>query len=104
MFRIAQWVVQNKVSLVAICVAFFMVFGGKKEAPKPANPWSANVGQVAAAPQDKSLTDKAMGAVAGAAKKYAGVDIGVVDPTKEQESTRENLAAAEAGVRSANGN
>lgn len=104
MFRIAQWIVQNKVSLVAICVAFFMVFGGKKEAPKPANPWSANVEQVAVAPQDKSLTDKAIGAVAGAAKKYTGVDIGVVDPAKVQESTKENFAAAEAGMRSANGN
>ena len=106
MFGFARWVTQHKVLVVAVFAAFFIFFGGKQEEVKPANPWSANAPeQVAVTSSSKkdSMTDKAFGVVAGAAKKYADVDISGVDPKKLQESTVSNFQGAEDGMKKANG-
>ncbi|MCW1402582.1 hypothetical protein OKA06_09660 [Novosphingobium sp. MW5] len=91
MYRAAQWVVRHKVLVVAIGAAGFIFFGGNKEQPKPANPWSsASAEEVtvvrgsSSSGQKKSLTDKAIGAVSGVAKDYVGVDIGGVKETNDQ--------------------
>ena len=87
MFRVAQWVVRHKVLVVGIGAAGLIFLGGnKQEAAQPANAWadsgsnkvmvtSSNSGS------DKSLTDKAIGAVSGVAKEYVGIDLGEVKET-----------------------
>ncbi|MEJ6009447.1 hypothetical protein [Novosphingobium aquae] len=89
MYRVAQWVVRHKVLVVAVGAAGFIFFGGNKEDAKPANPWSAGTSEVAVSGSSssgakKSLTDKAIGAVSGAAKEYAGIDLGEVKETNDQ--------------------
>lgn len=105
MFSFAQWIVRHKVLMVAIGAAAFIFFGGRDEPVKPANAWAANVPVEAAQSSSSkkgSLTAKAYGAVAGAAKKYANVDIGGVNPTKLQEQTVGNFQNAEDGMKKAN--
>ncbi len=107
MFRFAQWIVRHKVLAVAVCAAFFIfTSGGDKENAKPANPWSANVPEqvaVASSPKDASVTSKAFGVVAGAAKKYANVDIGGVNPAKLGETTKQSFEQASDSMKQANG-
>lgn len=105
MFRFAQWIVRHKVLMVAIGAAVFIFFGGRDEPVKPANAWAVNAPvEVAQSSSSKknSLTSKAFGAVAGAAKKYANVDIGGVNPAKLQEQTVGNFQNAEDGMKKAN--
>ncbi len=107
MFRFAQWIVRHKVLMVAIGAAVFIFFGGRDEPVKPANAWSLNAPvQVAESASSKkgSFTQKAYGAVAGVAKKYANVDIGGVNPNKLQEQTVGNFQNAEGGMKKANTN
>lgn len=112
MFKIAQWFVRHKVLVVAVGAAGFIFFGGngKDEAKKPANPWSvqaqapdANAQFADASAKKDSLTAKAYSAVAGAAKKYANVDIGGVNPTKLKDANDANWKSAEDGMSKANG-
>jgi len=107
MFRIAQWIVRHKVLAIAVCAAVFIFAGGgKKEDAKPANPWAANVPEqvaVATPSKDASVTSKAIGLVAGAAKKYANVDIGGVNPAKLGETTKQSFEQASDSMKKANG-
>ncbi len=107
MFRFAQWVVRHKVLVVGVAAAGFIFFGGEKEAPQPSNPWAANtVPQVAEASSasKKSMTSKAFGVVKGAAKEYAGVDIGGGMSAGElQEKTTDSWKSADAALKKANG-
>ncbi len=105
MFGFAQWIVRHKVLMVAIGAAVFIFFGGRDEPVKPANAWAVNsTVQVADSTSSKkgSLTAKAYGVVAGAAKKYVNVDIGGVNPKKLQEQTVGNFENAENGMKNAN--
>lgn len=106
MFGVAQWVVRHKVLVVGVAAAGFIFFGGNKEEQKPANPWAVNVQpqQAEASSGSKGGFDKAYGAVAKAAKKYADVDIDGVNPSKLSDSTKANFANAEDGMKKANGN
>ena len=108
MFRFAQWIVRHKVLAVALVAAIFIFTGGgKKEEAKPANPWSANapeqVAVAAPAKKSDSMTSKAFGVVAGAAKKYANVDIGGVNPAKLGETTKQSFEQASDTMKQANG-
>ncbi len=107
MFRFAQWIVRHKVLAVALVAAVFIfTSGGKKEDAKPANPWSAKVPEpvaVAAPSKDASVTSKAIGLVAGAAKKYANVDIGGVNPAKLGDTTKASFEKASDSMKNANG-
>ncbi|MEO7384561.1 MAG: hypothetical protein ABIU18_06470 [Novosphingobium sp.] len=91
--------------MVAIGAAVFIFFGGRDEPAKPVNAWAVNApDQVVQSTSSKkdSLTSKAFGVVAGAAKKYANVDIGGVNPAKLQEQTVGSFQSAEGGMKKAN--
>ena len=105
MFRFAQWIVRHKVLVVAIGAAFFIFAGGRNEPVKPANAWAVNSpAQVAqnSSSTKVSFTAKTYGAVARAAKKYADVDIGGVNPAKLREQTVGNFQNVEGGMKKAN--
>ncbi len=106
MFRFAQWVVRHKVLVVAVGAAGFIFFGGEKETPQPSNPWSAGTApQVAegSSSSKKSMASKAFGVVKGAAKDYAGVDLGGgVSAGALQEKTTDSWKSADAALKKAN--
>jgi len=102
MFRAAQIVVRHKVLVVGALAVGFMVLGRNENEDKPVSPWATqSVAEAAAKP---SLTDRAFTAVAGAAKDYAGIDIGGVAPDKLRKSTVENWDNTADAARRANGN
>lgn len=110
MFKFAGWIVRHKVLVVAVGAAGFIFFGGggKDEAKKPSSPWSVQApgSETASASTSSknSLTGKAFSAVAGAAKKYADVDIGGVNPARLKDANANNWKSAEDGMSKANGN
>jgi len=104
MFRAVQFVVRNKFVFIGAAVAVFLMFGRGGEAPKAANPWGTDAAQQAAVAANESLTDKAVGAVAGAAKDYAGVDVSKVVPGNLRKTTVDNWQQTGDAARKANGN
>lgn len=103
MFKVAQAIVRHKVLVVGALVVGFVVFGQDGDEAKPSSPWGAQTAQQASA-SGPSMTDKAFGVVAGAAKDYAGVDIGAVAPDKLRKSTVANWENTADAARKANGN
>jgi len=103
MFKVAQIVVRHKLVVAAVAVAAYAVFGGKGEVKK-VNPWDTDSAQAAASEANTSLTDKAIGVAAGAAKHYAGVDVDKVLPGKLRQDTVDNWQAAGDAAKRANGN
>jgi hypothetical protein len=104
MFRAAQFIVRHKIGVVAIAAIAFMVFGRSGNEHKAASPWDTDSVQQAAADANTSLADKALGAAAGAAKQYAGVDVEKVLPGTLKKQTVDNWQSAEDAARRANGN
>ena len=73
---------------------------------KPANPWSASAPEqvaVATLTKNGSVTSRAIGLVAGAAKKYVNVDIGGVNPSKLGDTTKQSFEKASDSMKQANG-
>ena len=103
MFRAAQFVVRHKLVVAAVGVAAYAVFGRGGEV-KTANPWGTDTAQQAATEANTSLADKAIGAAAGAAKQYAGVDVDKVLPAKLRQDTVDNWQSAGEAAKRANGN
>ena len=104
MYRAAQFVVRNKFVLIALAGGLFLLFGRGGEEQKPVNPWGSDSVQAAQASANRSVSDKAFGAVAGAAKSYAGVDISGVAPGKLARQSNDNWASAGEAAKRANGN
>jgi len=108
MFRAAQFIVRHKVGVVAVVAIGVFVFGRGGEG-KQVNPWDSDSAQAAASASQTSLAGKAIGAAAGAAKDYAGVDVGKVlpaslQPQKLQQDTVNNWQAVGDAAKRANGN
>ena len=104
MFKAAQFIVRHKVGVVAVAAIAFVVFGRVGNETKTASPWDTDSAQAAAADANTSLADKAIGAAAGAAKQYAGVDVGKVLPGSLKKQTVDNWEAAGDAAKRANGN
>lgn len=105
MFRAAQFIVRNKVVAIGALALGVIVFGRGGGEHKAVNPWGSDSAQAAAASANESLSDKAIGAVAGAAKTYAGVDIEKVLPgSKLRADTLDNWQRTGEAARKANGN
>jgi len=109
MYRAAQFIVRNKVVVLAAAVGLFLVFGRTGDTVKKASPWDNDAAQAEAASSNQSLTSKAVGAVAGAAKDYAGVDVSKVlpegvNPTKLRDDTVNNWQSVGEAAKKANGN
>ena len=104
MFKAAQFVVRNKIVLVGAAVVGFIVFGRNGDETKPVSPWGTDQAQAAARSSSESFSDKALVAVAGAAKDYAGVDISGVAPDKLRKETLENWEKTGDAAKRANGN
>jgi len=104
MFRAAQFVVRHKIGVVAVIAIGVVVFGrsGERQA---VNPWDTDAVQQVAHDANTSLADRAIGAAAGAAKQYAGVDLGKVLPGSAlRKDTVDNWQATGDAARRANGN
>ena len=104
MFRAAQFIVRHKIGVVAVVAIGVFVFGRGNNDAKPVSPWDSDAAQQAAVASNTSLADKAIGAAAGAAKHYAGVDVGKVLPARLQKDTVDNWQAAGDAAKRANGN
>jgi hypothetical protein len=104
MFRAVQFIVRNKFVFIGAAVAVFLVFGRGGEPPKAVNPWGTDSVQQAAVAANESMSDKAVGAVASAAKDYAGVDVGKVLPGNLRKTTVDNWQQTGEAARKANGN
>ncbi|PLK26332.1 hypothetical protein [Novosphingobium sp. TH158] len=82
MYRVAQWIVRHKVLVVGVAAAGFIFFGNDKpENDQPKNPWASGTAEavvVHRGSDKESLTDKAVSAVSGVARDYAGIEIGEV--------------------------
>ncbi|MBC2666188.1 hypothetical protein H7F51_11735 [Novosphingobium flavum] len=105
MFKVAQFLVRNKLVLIGAVAIGFMVFGRNASDDKPVNPWGDHAAQTAqASSSGDSMTGKAFGVVAGAAKQYAGIDIGGVAPDKLRQDTVDNWQKTGDAAKQANGN
>lgn len=103
MFRAAQFIVRHKIAVIAVVAVGFIVFGRDGEVKK-VNPWDSDAAQQAAVDSNTGLADKAIGAAAGAAKQYAGVDVGKVLPGNLKKDTVDNWQSAGEAAKRANGN
>ena len=104
MFRAAQFIVRHKIGVIAVIAIGVVMFGRGNDQPKAASPWDSDAVQQAAADSNTSLADKAIGAAAGAAKQYAGVDVGKVLPGNLKKDTVDNWQSAGEAAKRANGN
>lgn len=104
MFKAAQFLVRNKFVLIGAVAVGFIVFGRDGEEGKPVNPWGSDAVQAAQSSANESLSEKAFGAVAVAAKDYAGVDISGVAPDKLRKDTLDNWQKTGDAAKRANGN
>lgn len=104
MFRAVQALVRNKFIVIGAAALAFMLFGRSGDEVKKVNPWGSDAAQQAAISANTSLSDKALGAVAGAAKDYAGVDVGKVIPGNLRKDTIENWEKTGEAAKRANGN
>jgi len=104
MFKAAQFLVRNKFVLIGAAALAFLAFGRNGNENKPINPWGSDAAQAAQASASESLSAKAFGAVSGAAKQYAGVDIAGVVPDKLRKDTVDNWEKTGEAARRANGN
>lgn len=104
MFRAVQLVVRNKFVLIAVVAVAFIVFGRNGNEGKSINPWDSDSAQAAQASANESYSQKAFGAVAGAAKDYAGVDISGVAPDKLRSQTVDNWKKTGEAAERANAN
>lgn len=104
MFRAAQFVVRNKFVLIGAMALGFIAFGRNGDESKPVSPWGTDAVQSAARADSESLSEKAFGAVAGAAKQYVGVDISGVAPDKLRKDTLQNWQQTGEAAKRANGN
>ena len=104
MFKAAQFIVRHKIGAVAVAAIAVVVFGRGGDEQKPVNPWGTDAAQQAANEANTSMADKAIGMAAGAAKQYAGVDVGKVLPGSLRKDTVDNWQAASDAAKRANGN
>jgi len=104
MFKAAQFIVRNKFVLIGAAVVGFLVFGRNGDEPKKVSPWGTDSAQAAAQSANTSLSDKALGAVAVAAKDYAGVDVAKVMPGTLRKDTVDNWQSTGEAAKKANGN
>jgi hypothetical protein len=112
MFRAAQFIVRNKFVAIGAVAVGLLVFGRGNDEAKSVSPWDTDAAQQAAASANESLAGKALGKVAGAAKDYAGVDVGKVMPgvmpsvvpANLRKQTTDNWQQTGDAARRANGN
>lgn len=104
MFKAAQFIVRNKFVVIGAAVVGFLVFGRDGDETKKVNPWDNDTAQAAAHSANTSLSDKALGAVAVAAKDYAGVDVEKVMPGTLRKDAVDNWQSAGEAAKKANGN
>ncbi|MFC3174146.1 hypothetical protein ACFOD9_07780 [Novosphingobium bradum] len=104
MFRAAQFLVRHKIGVVAVVAIGVVVFGRGGDERKAVNPWGTDAAQQAASDAQVSLADKAIGVAAGAARDYAGVDVGKFLPGSLKKDTVDNWQSAGDAARRANGN
>lgn len=104
MFGAARWVVRHKILVIGAGAIGFLFFSQGGDERKSVSPWGSESAQQAAVSHNTPLSEKAFGAVAGAAKDYAGVDISAINPAKLQKSTTENWQSAADAAKRANGN
>lgn len=103
MFRAAQFIVRHKIGVIAVVAVGVFIFGRGGE-EKKVNPWDSDAVQAEASESNRSLADKAIGAAAGAAKQYGGVDVGKVLPGNLRKDTVDNWQSAGEAAKRANGN
>lgn len=104
MFKAAQFIVRNKFVVIGAAALGVIVFGGSGE-NRAVSPWGSDSAQAAAASANESFTSKTLGAVAGAAKTYAGVDLDKILPgSKLRADTIDNWQRTGEAARKANGN
>jgi len=103
MFRAAQFIVRHKIGFIAVVGVRVFVFGRGGD-DKAVNPWDSDAVQASSVQSNTSIADKALGAAAGAAKQYAGVDVNKVLPGKLKQDTVDNWQAAGDAAKRANGN
>jgi len=104
MFRAVQVIVRNKFLVIGAAAVAFLVFGRSGDEVKSVSPWGSDSAQQEAASANTPLSEKAFGAVAGAAKTYAGVDISGVAPDKLRKDTLDNWSRTGEAAKQANGN